>query len=89
MGGPEHMTGALGVNGHRIKQGVCHLACQEPAPDQLIELKLVCRQAAADGLRIQLHMGGADGFVGILGPGFCLIDMELSIVIVFAVAAAD
>ena len=83
------MSRAFRIDGHGIIDGVCHLAGQEPAPDQLVELILVQGQAGTNPLRVQLHMGGADGFVGILGPGLGLVHMEFSVIIFFAVAAPN
>ena len=89
VGGTEGMTGAAGINGHGIIQGICHLACQEPAPDQLIEPVLIRCQAAPYPLGVQLHMGGPDGLVGILGGILCLIYMEGAVIILLAVALRD
>ena len=43
----------------------------------------------ADGLGLQLHMGGPDGLVGILGTGLGLVYMEFSVVIALSVAGPD
>ena len=89
VGGAEHMTGALGVDGHGVKHGVCHLGGQKPAPDQLVQLVLIRCQAAADLVGVQLHMGGADGLVGILSVALGLEGMETSVIIAIAIAMAD
>ena len=89
MAGPEHMSGALGVDGHGVKNGVCHLGGQEPAPDQLIKLILVGVQAALHPLRLQLHMGWTNGLVGVLGTGLGLELMMSAVIILASVPAAD
>ena len=89
MTGAEDVTTALGVDGYRIKNGICHLASQESAPDQLIEFILLLGQAAGNALGIQLHMGGANGFMSILGISLGLEHMVLTIVIGAAVAMTD
>ena len=89
VGGPEGMAGTPGVDGYRIIQGICHLGGQEPAPDQLIQPVLVLGQAPLNPLRVQLHMGGADGLVGILGTGFGFEGMEASIVVGSTIPAFD
>ena len=89
VGGAEGMTGTCGIDGHGVIHRVGHLACQEPAPDQLIQPVLIPGQAGAHPLGIQLHMGRTDGLVGILCPCLGFIDMERAIIILLAVAAAD
>ena len=89
VGGAEGVPRTAGIDGYGIIQGICHLACQEPAPDQLIEPVLVRRQAAANPLGIQLHMGRPDGLVGILGGILGLIYMEGAVIILLAVALGD
>ena len=89
MGTAEDMAGAFGVNGHRVENSICHLGCQKTAPDQLVKPILILGQSTADTFGIQLHMGGADGFVGILRIGLCLEHMELAVVIFLAVAPLD
>ena len=87
--GPEHMPRALGIDRYGIIDGICHLACQEPAPDQLVELILVQGQAGLHPLRVQLHVGGPDGFMGILGPGLGLVNMEFAVIVFLAVAGPN
>ena len=65
-GGTEHPAAAANVGRHGIQHSICHLAGDEPGPDQLIQLVLVGGQAAAQALGLQLGIGGTDGFVGIL-----------------------
>ena len=89
VAGAENVAFTLGIDGHGIINGICHLGSQETAPDQLVELVLVSRQAFPDPLRLQLHMGGADGFVGILRPGLGLENVVLSIIIGITVAVFD
>ena len=89
MGRTEHMTRAGGVNGNRVKDGVGHLGCQKTAPDQLIKPVLIPVQTAFDPLRVKLHMGWPDGFVGILRAGFCLEHVELAVIVRLAIAGAD
>ena len=89
VGGAEGVACARRIDGHGIVHRIGHLACQEAAPNQLIQPVLVRRQAAAYPLRIQLHMGGTDGLVGILGTGLGFIHMEGAVVIVLPIAAAD
>ncbi len=69
------MTAALGIDGHRIIYGICHLCGQKTAPDELVEPVLLLAQGGLNLLRVQLHMGGTDGLVGVLGPrlGFKLV----------------
>ncbi len=55
------------INGHGAVYRIGHLAGQEAAPDELIELVLLRGQAFANLLGNQVHIGGADGLVGILG----------------------
>ena len=89
VSGAEGMAGTLGVDGHSVKNGIGHLRCQEPAPDQLVKLILVRGQAAPDPVRIQLHMGGTDGFMGILGICLGLKHMERAVIILFSVSCLD
>ncbi len=89
MAGPEHMTGALRVDRHRVIDGAGHLGGQEAAPNELIELILVGGQAHFHPLRVQLHMRGPDGLVAVLGPRLCLKLMEFSVVIAAAVPGPD
>ena len=83
------MTGALGIDGNRVENGIRHLGGEEPAPDELIELILIGGQALPHPLRLQLHMGGADGFVGILSAGLGFEYMVAAVVVVLAVAGTD
>ena len=89
VGGTEGMTGAGSIDGNGIINGVCHLACQKAAPDQLIQPVLVVCQAGTHPLGVQLHMGGADGLVGILGTGLGLVHMERAVVIFLSVAVGN
>ena len=89
MAAAEQMPGTFGINGNGIIDRIGHLGSQEPAPDQLIEPVLLLGQAVPDPFGVQLHMGGPDGFVGILGPGFGLEHMEFSVVISLAIALTD
>ena len=89
MAGPEDVSGAFTVDGNRVKHGVCHLGGKEAAPDELIQLILVGGQAPLHPFRLQLHMGGADGFVGILRPGPGLEDVVTAVIIVLPVAVAN
>ena len=89
VGGTEGMSGTPGVDGYRIIQGICHLGGQEPAPDQLIQPVLVLGEAPLNPFRVQLHMGGTDGLVGILGTGLGLEGMEAPIVVGSTVPALD
>ena len=89
VGGAEHMTGALRINGHGVKHGTRHLGGQKTTPDQLVQLVLIRGQAAPDGIGIQLHMGGADGLVGILSVALGLEGMETSVIIAIAITMTD
>ena len=89
MGAAEHMTRALGVDGNRVIDGIGHLGCQKTAPDQLVQPVLVLVQAVSYPLRIQLHVSGTNGFVGILCRGLCFESMELTIIIGCPVAILD
>ena len=58
-GGDIHRNG--------VQQGVCHLAGDEPLPDQLVKFVLVRGEI---GLHLgggQFDHGGPDGLVGVLG----------------------
>ena len=65
--GLEDITGALHLDAHAVIDGGGHLAGQEPAPDELIQAELLGGQVLLDGLGGELHVGGTDGFVGVLG----------------------
>ena len=86
VAGAEGIAGTLGINGDCIIQGVRHLGGQEPAPDQLIQPVLLPGQASLNLLRVQFHMGGTDGFMGILRRGFCFECVEFPVVVLLAVA---
>ena len=89
VGGFELMPGTFRVNGHRIVHGVCHLGGQKTAPDQLIQSVLVLGQRGLDLLRVQLHMGGADGLVRVLRPRLRLKLVGLAIIVWLAIPVAD
>ena len=69
VAGPEQVGVAAYVNGDGVVHRVGHLAGQEPAPDQPVELILLGGEALAHVLRGQVDIGGADGLVGVLGVG--------------------
>ncbi len=56
-----HLHGALDAVGHHT--------CQEPLPDEAVELILVGCQTAADIVRRQRDVRGADGLMAVLGLG--------------------
>ena len=89
MVGPEHVIAAGGLDGNGVIEGVGHLAGHKPAPDQLIEPVLVLGQISGNGLRVQAHIAGADGFVGVLGGIFRLELPVRAVVIGRAVTAGD
>ena len=70
--GLEHIPGAGDLQVHAVVNGGGHLAGQEAAPDQLIQPELLRGQVLFDALGGQLHVGGADGLVGVLCPGLGL-----------------
>ena len=89
VGAAEDMAGTLRINGNRIIHRICHLGCQKTAPNQLVELILLLGQALCDPLGVQLHVGGTNGFVGILSAGFGLEYVVGAIVIVLSVTVCD
>ena len=89
VGSTENMAFAGSIDRYSVIDSICHLACQETAPDQLIQPILLPGERPLDPVRIQLHMGGTDGFVGILGAGLGLKHMVLAVIIGGAVAALD
>ena len=87
MGGTEQMGGSGDVDGHAVVSGAGHLTGDEPAPDELVQLVLLRRQALAHGVRVQVHVGGTDGLVGVLSAGLGLkgaggLRIELGAVVV-------
>ena len=87
VGGAEQMGGGGDVDGHAVIPGVCHLAGDEPAPDELVQLVLLRCQALAHGVRVQVHVSGTDGLVGVLSAGLGLegaggLRIELGAVVV-------
>ena len=72
MGGTEQMGGSGDINGHAVVSGVGHLTGDEPAPDELVQLVLLRRQTLAHSVRVQVHIRGTDGLVGVLSAGLGL-----------------
>ena len=68
---------------------VLHLTRHEAVPDEAVELILVRCQVRAHALRRQEHIAGADGLVGVLGPGLRLVLPRLLRRIVVAEAVPD
>ena len=62
------MAGTGSIHLHHVIAGVSHLAGHETAPDQLIQAVLLLSQVVFDGLRVQLHIAGTDGLMGVLSP---------------------
>ena len=89
VGGPEGVSRGGHLDGHAVVHGGGHLAGQEAAPDELVELILLGGEGLLDVLRGQVHVGGPDGLVGVLGAGFGLVDPGLAGVVVRAVAGED
>ena len=87
--GPEHVVAAGGFDGNGIIEGVGHLAGYKAAPNQLIEPVLILGQVAGNSLRVQTHITGADGFVGILGGIFRFELPVRAVVIGCTVTAGD
>ena len=87
--GPEAVARGLHLDGHAVIDGGGHLTGQKPAPNQLVEPVLFAGQILLDVLRGQAHVGGPDGLVGVLGPGFGLVMPGLVRIIVLAVAVDD
>ena len=67
VAGPENISAVLHVDRQAVIDGVCHLAGEEPAPNQLVQLVLLARQVLLDLVRDQGDIRGADGLVGVLG----------------------
>ncbi len=72
--GPEGVDVRLDLHGHRVIDGVGHLARHEPVPDQPVQPVLVPGKVLLYLLGGQLHIAGPDGLVGILGSGLGLVD---------------
>ena len=72
VGGTEQMGGSGDINGHAVVSGVGHLTGDEPAPDELVQLVLLRRQTLAHSVRVQVHIRGTDGLVGVLSAGLGL-----------------
>ena len=83
------MSGALGIDAHRIVFGAGHLAGHKAAPDQAVELVLLGGQVAADRLRVQPDIGGPDGLMGVLGLPLGLEAAGAAVVVFFSVAPDD
>ena len=70
--GFEDIARAGHLDVHAVVDGVCHLAGQKAAPDQLVQPELLGGQVLLDALRGQGHVRGPDGLVGVLRPGLGL-----------------
>ena len=87
--GPEGVAGGLGLDGDAVVHGGGHLTGQETAPDQLVEAELLGGQVLLDVLGHQVHVGGPDGLVGVLGVALGLVVPGLGGIILFSVAALN
>ena len=87
--GPEGVAGGLGLDGDAVVHSGGHLTGQETAPDQLVEPELLGGQVLLDVLGHQVHVGGPDGLVGVLGVALGLIVPGLGGIILLAVAALN
>ena len=83
------VPGAESVDHHVIIDGVCHLACRKPSPDQPVQAVLLGREILFHALRREVHIARADGFVRILRAGLGLIAAGLAVIILVAVKTAD
>ena len=89
VAGPEGITGGLRLDGDAVIHRAGHLTGQEAAPDQLIEAELLAGQVLLDVLRHQVHIGGPDGLVGVLGVALGLVVAGLGRIVLPAVAVLD
>ena len=89
VAGPEGVAGGLGLDGYAVIDRACHLAGQEPAPDQPVEAVLLRGQVLLHVLRGEGHVGGTDGLVGVLGIALGLVASGLGGIVLLAVAALD
>lgn len=71
--GLEQVLAGVNIRCHCIVEGICHLAGEEPLPDELVELVLIGGKAVLDLVRAHFDHGGTDGLMSILGIGFGLI----------------
>ena len=76
MVGSENMSRRNGVDGKGIVNRVGHLGSYKTAPHQAVKLILLRGQAAANGFRIQIHVTGPNGFMGVLDI-FLLVGKEI------------
>ena len=88
--GPEAVVRGLHLHRHAVINGVGHLAGHETTPDQPVEPVLLAGQVLFHLLRRPVHVAGADGLVGVLGCGFCLVAVRaLGGIVVRAVTAQN
>ena len=87
--GLEGITGRIHLHGHIVIDGVGHLAGGEAAPDQPVEPVLLLAQVLAHHVGAEVHVGGADGLMGVLGAGLGFEMPGLAGVIVFAIVPDD
>ena len=87
--GPEAVPPVDDLCRHAVIDGVGHLAGKETAPDEPVKAVLLPGEAALDLLRRPADVAGADGLVGILGPGLGLVVVGLGGIVFLAIAAED
>ena len=89
VGGPEGVARGLHLDPHAVVDGIGHLTCQEPAPDELIEPVLLAGQVLLDLLGRKADVGRPDGLVSVLCAGLRLEMAGLGGIVILSVAADD
>ena len=89
VAGPEGIARRLGLNGYAVVDGRSHLAGQETAPNELVELILLAGQILLNLVGHQVHVGGTNGLVGVLSASLGLVVPGLGRIVLLAVAGLN